>query len=54
MDNSSLQFEEWFKKEYPLIESQSENTLLQSVKRQSLKYWQASRESLITNLEPVA
>ncbi|WP_265497260.1 hypothetical protein [Providencia rustigianii] len=52
MDKSRQQFEEWFKKEYPLIESQPENTLLQSVKRQCLKAWQASRESLINNLEP--
>ncbi|MBS0923215.1 hypothetical protein JK188_01825 [Providencia sp. JGM181] len=53
MDKSRQQFEEWFKKEYPLIESQPENTLLQSVKRQCLKSWQASRESLINSLEPV-
>ncbi|ETT00969.1 hypothetical protein [Providencia alcalifaciens] len=53
MDKSRQQFEEWFKKEYPLIESQPENTLLQSVKRQCQKAWQASRESLINNLEPV-
>ena len=46
MDKSRLQFEEWFKKEYPLIESQSENTLLQSVKRQCHKAWQASRQKL--------
>ncbi|MBG5882794.1 hypothetical protein [Providencia alcalifaciens] len=50
MDNSSLQFEEWFKKEYPLIESQPENTLLQSVKRQCHKAWQASRENLEVEL----
>ncbi|MTC72001.1 hypothetical protein [Providencia sp. wls1914] len=53
MDKSRQQFEEWFKKEYPLIESQPENTLLQSVKRQCLKSWQASCESLINSLEPV-
>ncbi|WP_265717113.1 hypothetical protein, partial [Providencia rustigianii] len=52
MDKSRQQFEEWFKKEHPLIESQPENTLLQSIKRQCLKAWQASRESLINNLEP--
>lgn len=46
MDKSRQQFEEWFKKEYPLVESQPENTLLQSVKRQCHKAWQASRESL--------
>lgn len=50
MDKSSLQFEEWFKKEYPLIEAQPENTLLQSVKRQCQKAWQASRESLKVEL----
>ncbi|MTC19525.1 hypothetical protein GKR57_10055 [Providencia stuartii] len=50
MDKSRQQFEEWFKKEYPLIESQLENTLLQSVKRQCLKAWQASRESLEVEL----
>ncbi|HEI8690193.1 TPA: hypothetical protein SLF63_001165 [Proteus mirabilis] len=50
MDKSRQQFEEWFKKEYPLIESQQENTLLQSVKRQCLKAWQASRESLDVEL----
>ena len=54
MDKSRQQFEEWFKKEHPLIESQPENTLLQSVKRQCQKAWQASRESLINNIEPVA
>ncbi|MEY0133760.1 hypothetical protein AB7V66_21485 [Providencia rettgeri] len=46
MDKSRKLFEEWFKKEYPLIESQPENTLLQSVKRQCHKAWQASREKL--------
>ncbi len=50
MDKSSLQFEEWFKKEYPLIEAQPENTLLQSVKRQCQKAWQASRKSLVVEL----
>ncbi|VEB71682.1 Uncharacterised protein [Providencia rustigianii] len=45
MDKSRQQFEEWFKKEYPLIESQPENTLLQSVKRQCFKAWQASRKN---------
>ncbi|MCW2255659.1 hypothetical protein M2263_001750 [Providencia alcalifaciens] len=50
MDKSRQQFEAWFKKEYPLIESQPENTLLQSVKRQCLKAWQASRESLEVEL----
>lgn len=50
MDKSRQQFEEWFKKEYPLIESQPENTLLQSVKRQCHKAWQASRESLEVEL----
>ncbi|MEI9749694.1 hypothetical protein V5085_01975 [Moellerella wisconsensis] len=50
MDKSRQQFEEWFKKEYPLIEAQPENTLLQSVKRQCQKAWQASRESLEVEL----
>lgn len=50
MDKSRQQFEGWFKKEYPLIESQPENTLLQSVKRQCHKAWQASRESLEVEL----
>ncbi|MBI6512073.1 hypothetical protein JEP15_11930 [Proteus sp. PR00174] len=50
MDKSRQQFEVWFKKEYPLIESQPENTLLQAVKRQCLRAWQTSRERLEVEL----
>lgn len=50
MDKSRQQFEAWFKKEYPLIESQPENTLLQYVKRQCHKAWQASLQSLEVEL----
>ena len=49
MDKSRQQFEEEFKKQYPIPLTDSDVF----IKEIAFKFWQASRESLINNLEPV-
>ncbi|MFO3761511.1 MULTISPECIES: hypothetical protein [Providencia] len=51
MDKSRQQFEEWFKKECNK-KSYNEDTIL-LLYGALFDVWQASRESLINNLEPV-
>ena len=53
MDKSRQQFEEWFNDEYETTMKDYDETLVEFVRRQLFIVWQASRESLINNLEPI-
>ncbi|HHR5886678.1 TPA: hypothetical protein ACS7WW_003087 [Providencia alcalifaciens] len=54
MDKSRQQFEEWFNDEYKTTMKDYNEPLVEFVRKQLFIVWQASRESLINNLEPVA
>ncbi|WP_273804145.1 hypothetical protein [Providencia rettgeri] len=49
MDKSRQQFEEEFRKQYPIPLTDSDVF----IKEIAFKFWRASRESLINSLEPV-
>ncbi|HAT5559528.1 MULTISPECIES: hypothetical protein [Proteus] len=53
MDKSRQQFEEWFNDEYETTMKDYDEPLIEFVMKQLFIVWQASRESLINNLEPV-
>ncbi|MEY0405667.1 hypothetical protein AB7W10_06105 [Providencia rettgeri] len=53
MDKSRQQFEERFNDEYKTTMKDYDEPLVEFVMKQLFIVWQASRESLINNLEPV-
>ncbi|HDT0722125.1 hypothetical protein V6L74_10535 [Proteus mirabilis] len=54
MDKSRQQFEAWFNDEYKTTMKDYDEPLIEFVMKQLFIVWQASRESLINNSEPVA
>ncbi|MBG5926095.1 hypothetical protein [Providencia rettgeri] len=53
MDKSRQQFEGWFNGEYKTTMKNYDEPLVEFVMKQLFIVWQASRENLINNLEPV-
>lgn len=53
MDKSRQQFEAWFNDEYKTTMKDYDEPLVEFVRKQLFIVWQASRGSLINNLEPV-
>lgn len=53
MDKSRQQFEAWFNDEYETTMKNYDEPLVEFVMKQLFIVWQASRENLINNLEPV-